>query len=178
MKKITAIIILVLILAVSGASAQQDSRVKYEKTLSYNFRNVNNEFQLNGVGKVVIKGSPDQQIRCEVKVTGYGKTVEDAKAIIHNARSITERADKMMGGVSKIGVKPSVDVLYSGGAHRWSANATPRLRVFMSQGRYNEHNCKVVTTVYLPPTVVMQHNDDVSLMDYVYRVLNKVKMLR
>lgn len=44
MKKITAIIILVLILAVSGASAQQDSRVKYEKTLSYNFRNVNNEF--------------------------------------------------------------------------------------------------------------------------------------
>ena len=56
--------------------------------------------------------------------------------------------------------------------------STPRLRVFMSQGRYNEHNCKVVTTVYLPPTVVMQHNDDVSLMDYVYRVLNKVKMLR
>ena len=69
MKKITAIIILVLILAVSGATAQQDSRVKYEKTLSYSFPNVNNEFELNGVGKVVLKGSPDQQIRCEVKVT-------------------------------------------------------------------------------------------------------------
>ena len=150
MKKFTAIIILVLILAVSGASAQQDSRVKYEKTLSYNFRNVNNEFQLNGVGKVVIKGSPDQQIRCEVKVTGYGKTVEDAKA---RARYVLAEAVN-------------------------EANSTPRLRVFMSQGRYNEHNCKVVTTVYLPPTVVMQHNDDVSLMDYVYRVLNKVKMLR
>ena len=150
MKKFTAIIILVLILAVSGASAQQDSRVKYEKTLSYNFRNVNNEFQLNGVGKVVIKGSPDQQIRCEVKVTGYGKTVEDAKA--------------QAGYVLAEAVN--------------EANSTPRLRVFMSQGRYNEHNCKVVTTVYLPPTVVMQHNDDVSLMDYVYRVLNKVKMLR
>lgn len=150
MKKITAIIILVLILAVSGASAQQDSRVKYEKTLSYNFRNVNNEFQLNGVGKVVIKGSPDQQIRCEVKVIGYGKTVEDAKA----------RAGYVLAEAAN------------------EANSTPRLRVFMSQGRYNEHNCKVVTTVYLPPTVVMQHNDDVSLMDYVYRVLNKVKMLR
>ena len=150
MKKITAIIILVLILAVSGASAQQDSRVKYEKTLSYNFRNVNNEFQLNGVGKVVIKGSPDQQIRCEVKVTGYGKTVEDAKA----------RAGYVLAEAAN------------------EANSTPRLRVFMSQGRYNEHNCKVVTTVYLPPSVVMQHNDDVSLMDYVYRVLNKVKMLR
>lgn len=150
MKKITAIIILVLILAVSGASAQQDSRVKYEKTLSYSFRNVNNEFQLNGVGKVVIKGSPDQQIRCEVKVTGYGKTVEDAKA----------RAGYVLAEAAN------------------EANSTPRLRVFMSQGRYNEHNCKVVTTVYLPPTVVMQHNDDVSLMDYVYRVLNKVKMLR
>lgn len=150
MKKITAIIILVLILAVSGASAQQDSRVKYEKTLSYSFRNVNNEFQLNGVGKVVIKGSPDQQIRCEVKVTGYGKTVEEAKA----------RAGYVLAEAAN------------------EANSTPRLRVFMSQGRYNEHNCKVVTTVYLPPTVVMQHNDDVSLMDYVYRVLNKVKMLR
>lgn len=150
MKKITAIIILVLILAVSGASAQQDSRVKYEKTLSYNFRNVNNEFQLNGVGKVVVKGSPDQQIRCEVKVTGYGKTVEDAKA----------RAGSVLAEATN------------------EANSTPKLRVFMNQGRYNERNCKVVTTVYLPPTVVMQHNDDVSLMDYVYRVLNKVKMLR
>ena len=150
MKKITAIIILVLILAVSGATAQQDSRVKYEKTLSYSFPNVNNEFELNGVGKVVLKGSPDQQIRCEVKVTGYGKTVEDAKA----------RAENVLAEATRQG------------------KSTPRLRVFMSQGRYNEHNCKVVTTVYLPPTVVMQHNDDVSLMDYVYRVLNKVKMLR
>lgn len=150
MKKITAIIILVLILAVSGASAQQDSRVKYEKTLSYNFRNVNNEFQLNGVGKVVLKGSSDQQIRCEVKVTGYGKTVEDAKA----------RAENVLAEATRQG------------------KSTPKLRVYMGQGRYNEHNCKVVTTVYLPPTVVMQHNDDISLMDYVYRVLNKVKMLR
>lgn len=150
MKKITAIIILVLILAVSGASAQQDSRVKYEKTLSYTFRNVNNEFQLNGVGKVVLKGSPDQQIRCEVKVTGYGKTVEDAKARAENVQAEATHQEK----------------------------STPQLRVFMSQGRYNEHNCKVVTTVYLPPTVVMQHNDDISIMDYVYRVLDKVKSMR
>lgn len=63
------------------------------------------------------------------QITGDPQTVEDAKAIIHNARSITERADKMMGGVSKIGVKPSVDVLYSGGAHRWSANANVEIGV-------------------------------------------------
>ena len=150
MKKITAIIILVLILAVSGASAQQDSRVKYEKTLSYTFRNVNNEFQLNGVGQVLLKGSSDQQIRCEVKVTGYGKTVEDAKARAENVQAEATH----------------------------QAKSTPKLRVYMNQGRYNEHNCKVVTTVYLPPTVVMQHNDDISIMDYVYRVLDKVKSMR
>lgn len=55
-------------------------------------------------------------------VLGDPKTAEDAKAIISNARSLTERADKMLGAVSSIEVKPSVDVLYSGGAHDWDTN--------------------------------------------------------
>lgn len=55
-------------------------------------------------------------------VLGDPKTAEDAKAIITNARSLTERADKMLGTVSGIQVKPSVDVLYSGGAHDWDTN--------------------------------------------------------
>ncbi|MBO4382165.1 MAG: hypothetical protein J5799_04400 [Bacteroidales bacterium] len=150
MKNIIAIISLALVLAVSGASAQQDSRVKYETTMSYHFRNVNNEFQLNGVGKVVLKGSPDQEIRCEVKVTGYGKTAEDAQARAENVLAEVLTQDK----------------------------STPKLRVYMNQGRYNEHNCKVVTTVYLPPTVVMQHNDDITIMDIVYKVLNKINILK
>lgn len=150
MKNIIAIISLALVLAVSGASAQQDSRVKYETTMSYHFRNVNNEFQLNGVGKVVLKGSPDQEIRCEVKVTGYGKTAEDAHARAENVLAEALTQDK----------------------------STPKLRVYMNQGRYNEHNCKVVTTVYLPPTVVMQHNDDITIMDIVYKVLNKINILK
>ncbi len=57
------------------------------------------------------------------KVTGDPQTMEDVKSIIHNAKSVTERADQMMGKMSSIQVKPSLDVLYSGGADKWTANA-------------------------------------------------------
>ena len=57
------------------------------------------------------------------------KVTEDLKATISNARSITEHADKILGKVhgsadklSKIDVKPSVDILYSGKAHDWNTN--------------------------------------------------------
>ena len=56
------------------------------------------------------------------KVLGDPQTAEDAKAILHNARSVSERADKMLGKISSIEVTPSVDVLYSGGAHEWTSN--------------------------------------------------------
>lgn len=57
------------------------------------------------------------------------KVTEDLKATLSNARSITEHADKILGKVegvsdkvSKIDIKPSVDVLYSGGASNWKTN--------------------------------------------------------
>ena len=65
------------------------------------------------------------------KFVGDPKVAEDLKATVGNARSITERADKMLGKVqgtadkvSKIDVKPSVDILYSGKAHDWDTNFT------------------------------------------------------
>ncbi len=154
MKNTISIISMTLLLTVFfvfGVCAQQNSSpVKYEKTTIYRLQNVNNEFMLNGVGKVIVKGNADNEIRCEVKVTGYGKTVEDAKAHAENVRAEASNEVK----------------------------ATPKLQVSMYQGRYNERVCQVVTTVYLPATVVMQHNDDISIMDYVFRVLDKVKVLR
>ena len=63
------------------------------------------------------------------KFAGDPKVAEDLKATVSNARSITERADKMLGkvegatdGISKIDVTPSIDILYSGSAHDWNAN--------------------------------------------------------
>ena len=150
MKKIIAITIIALVVAVYGANAQQDSRVRSEKVMSYRFENVNNEFHLNGVGKVVVKGTSSNEIRCEVKVTGIGKTADDAKS----------RAGNVLAEATNQG------------------ESTPALRVFLNQGRYNERNCQVVTTVYLPPTVVMQHNDDITIMDFIFRVLDKFRGMR
>ena len=63
------------------------------------------------------------------KFAGDPKVAEDLKATVHNARSLTERADKLLGKVegtadkvSKIDVKPSVDILYSGKEHDWRTN--------------------------------------------------------
>ena len=63
------------------------------------------------------------------KFAGDPKVAEDLKVTVGNARSITERADRLLGKVegtankvSKIDVKPSVDILYSGKKHDWKAN--------------------------------------------------------
>ena len=63
------------------------------------------------------------------KFAGDPKVAEDLKATVNNARSITERADNILGKVegvsdkvSDIEVKPSVDVMYSGGASNWNTN--------------------------------------------------------
>ena len=63
------------------------------------------------------------------KFAGDPQVAEDLKATVSNARSISERADKMLGKVqgaadkvSKIDVTPSVDILYSGKASDWNAN--------------------------------------------------------
>ena len=63
------------------------------------------------------------------KFAGDPQVAEDLKATVGNARSISERADKLLGkvegaagGIPKIDVTPSVDILYSGSAHDWNAN--------------------------------------------------------
>ena len=63
------------------------------------------------------------------KFAGDPKVAEDLKATVSNAKNITERADKILGKVqgasekiSKIDVKPSVEVLYSGKKSDWNTN--------------------------------------------------------
>lgn len=63
------------------------------------------------------------------KFAGDPKVAEDLKATVGNVRSISERADKLLGKVegtsdkiSNIDVTPSVDILYSGSAHDWNTN--------------------------------------------------------
>lgn len=62
-------------------------------------------------------------------VIGDKETAADMKATIHNAKNLTERADKMLGKVSgavdnasSIEVTPSVDVKYSGSADDWNTD--------------------------------------------------------
>lgn len=135
---------MLLMLAGLSVNAQSDG-VKYEKTIQYSFPNTCNEFNLYGVGKVVLKGSDSDRIRCEVCMTGYGKTMEEAK-----------------GRVENVSVDPG------------NPKGKPNMRISMLQGRYNDRKCKIVTTVYLPPTVVFQHDDNIDIMEYVFRVLNKL----
>lgn len=63
------------------------------------------------------------------RFAGDPQVAEDLKATVGNARSISERADKLLGKVegaadkvSNIDVTPSVDILYSGSAHDWNSN--------------------------------------------------------
>ena len=63
------------------------------------------------------------------KVVSDPKVADDLKATISNTKSLTERADKILGKVegatdkvSSIEVTPSVDVMYSGGASNWNTN--------------------------------------------------------
>lgn len=63
------------------------------------------------------------------KVVSDPKVADDLKATLNNARNLTERANNILGKVdgaadkvSSIDVKPSVDVLYSGGESNWKTN--------------------------------------------------------
>lgn len=63
------------------------------------------------------------------KVASDPKVAEDMKATLNNARNLTERANNILGKfdgaadkISSIDVKPSVDVMYSGGESNWKTN--------------------------------------------------------
>ena len=49
------------------------------------------------------------------------QTAEDLKAVLHNTRGVTEKADKMMSGLGG-GITPGVEVMYSGQESNWRAN--------------------------------------------------------
>ena len=53
---------------------------------------------------------------------GDPQTAKDLQETIHHARELSGRAKGMMGKLDAIEVKPSADVLYSGGAHDWKTN--------------------------------------------------------
>ena len=67
-------------------------------------------------------------------VAGDPKTQEDLKQTIANARALTDKADRMLGKVGELEVKPQVDVLYSGGAREWKTDFN--VDVGQKQGTY------------------------------------------
>ena len=50
------------------------------------------------------------------------QTAEDLKAVLHNTREVTEKADKMMSGLGGGAITPGVDIMYSGQESNWRAN--------------------------------------------------------
>ncbi len=50
------------------------------------------------------------------------QTAEDLKAVLHNTRKVTEKADKMMSGLGGGAVTPGVELMYSGKDSNWRAN--------------------------------------------------------
>lgn len=49
------------------------------------------------------------------------QTTEDLKAVLHNTRGVTEKANKMMNGLGGA-ITPGVDIMYSGKESNWRAN--------------------------------------------------------
>ncbi len=49
------------------------------------------------------------------------QTAEDLKAVLHNTREVTEKADKMMSGFGGA-ITPGLEVMYSGQKSNWRAN--------------------------------------------------------
>ena len=67
-------------------------------------------------------------------VAGDKQTQEDARALIHNARTMTDKAGGLMGRLQNVKVTPKVDVMYSGKSDDWRTNFN--LDVGEKQGMY------------------------------------------
>lgn len=50
------------------------------------------------------------------------QTAEDLRAVLHNTRQVTEKADKMMSGLGGGAITPGLEVMYSGQESNWRAN--------------------------------------------------------
>lgn len=55
------------------------------------------------------------------------KTADDLKAVLHNARSVSERADRLMGGLDAAQMETGVEAMYSGKVSDWRTNFDLRL---------------------------------------------------
>lgn len=129
------------------AQAQTNAPHQYVRTETHSFKNVGNEFVANAIGKVVLKESKSNSIQCEVKIIGYGKNEEDAKA---NADNIV--------------------VTYQQG----DASSFPELTVNVASGLYLKRRCEVVTTIFVPSSVSVQHTDNVGFMELMKRMVEKM----
>ena len=67
-------------------------------------------------------------------VAGDKQTQEDARALIHNARTMTDKAGGLMGRLQNVKVTPKVDAMYSGKADDWRTNFN--LDIGEKQGMY------------------------------------------
>ena len=67
-------------------------------------------------------------------VAGDKQTQEDARVLIHNARTMTDKAGGLMGRLQNVKVTPKVDAMYSGKADDWRTNFN--LDVGEKQGMY------------------------------------------
>lgn len=130
-----------------GASAQRDnvSCHRAKQTYEKTFRNTSNQFLLNAVGKVILKENKSDKIRCVVKVTAYGRTEEQAAERLHQISIVS----KQQKGI-------------------------PVLEVKAKNGLYLKRQYDIVTEVYLPPTVTLQHNDNPNFMEILNRLVQKM----
>lgn len=61
------------------------------------------------------------------KVVTDPKVASDIKETLHNVRSISQRADKMMGKVEGMSVTPGVETMYSGKSGKWITDFDARI---------------------------------------------------
>jgi len=149
MKKLL-LLILTVCLGLGTIWAQSGSNPnvhKAERTIVKRFDNLNNQFILNGVGKVIIKESTTNEIRCVVHIVTYGATDALAK----------ERLDY-------ISVK----------SDKGSSKKSPEVDVTVRNGLYSKQHYDIVTTVYLPPTVNLQHNENLNFTDLLTKLIKKI----
>lgn len=147
---ITVALIICSLLGFGVVQAQSNAPYKYVRTETYTFKNTNNEFWANVIGKVILKESKSNSIKCEIKITGYGKTEEEAKANADNIIIISERK----------------------GATKSSGPAD--ITVTVASGMCFKRRCEVVTTIFVPSFVSVQHTDNVGFMELMKRMLEKM----
>ena len=140
-------LVALMVMLFCSASAQRDnaSRQQAKQTYVKTFRNTSNQFLLNAVGKVIIKENKTDKIRCVVKVTAYGKTEGKATECL---RLISVNSKQQQG--------------------------IPVLEVKVNNGLYLKKQYDIVTEVYLPSTVTLQHNDNPNFMEILNRLVEKI----